>query len=182
MAVATRINKQLRCSVFVFDYRGYGRSEGVPTIDGILHDGRAARDYLATRERIAAEDIVLMGRSLGAAVVVQLASELGARGLVLESAFSSLRSVASRHYPKLLVNLLVADRLDSVSAIAKYKGPLLQSHGDADQTIPYSLGLELFNSANRPKTFVRIPRGDHNDPQTNEYYGQLKSFIKSLPK
>lgn len=181
-ALGAHLHKRFGVSVFLFDYRGYGRSEGRPSIDGLIHDARAARDYLARREEIPAKDVVLMGRSLGGAIVVELAAKDGARGLVLESTFSSLRDVASSHYPKLLVNVLVADRLDSACAIADYHGPLLISHGDADQTIPISLGRELFKAANEPKVFVRIPGGDHNDLQSDDYYDQLEGFLTSLPK
>jgi fermentation-respiration switch protein FrsA (DUF1100 family) len=180
-AMAAQLRQRLRASILVFDYRGYGRSEGVPTIEGIVRDARAARDYLARRERMAPEAIVLLGRSLGGAVAVALASEEGARGLVLESTFSSLHDVAASHYPELLVNLLVAERLDSVSKIAKYRGPLLQSHGDADRTISFKLGRKLFEAANEPKTFVVIPGGDHNDSQTEDYYRQLERFVAGLP-
>jgi pimeloyl-ACP methyl ester carboxylesterase len=81
--------------VLMFDYRGYGRSEGVPTVEGILQDARAARILLAHRAAVPEVQIVLMGRSLGGAVVVQLAAETPARGLILESSFSSLKDVAT---------------------------------------------------------------------------------------
>jgi fermentation-respiration switch protein FrsA (DUF1100 family) len=71
-------------SAMIFDYRGFGRSEGIPSFDGILRDARAARHYLAAREGIADKDIVLLGESLGGAVAGDLAAEDGARGLVLE--------------------------------------------------------------------------------------------------
>ena len=101
--------------------------------------------------------------------------------MVLESTFSSLRDVASQHYPK-LAWLVPAGKLDSVAQITRYKGPLLQSHGDGDRTIPYALGLKLFKAANDPKQFVRIARGDHNDPTSAEYLRELDRFISNLPE
>jgi uncharacterized protein len=180
-AIAAHLYKRFDASILLFDYRGYGRSEGTPSVDGLLRDAHAAREYLALRERIPLKDIVLMGRSLGGAVAVQLAADGGARALVLESTFSSLKDVAVSHYPGLLVNLLVADRLDSRSAISQFKGPVLISHGNADQTIPIMLGRELFDAANEPKTFVEIAGGNHNDPQSEEYYGQLERVLAGLP-
>ncbi len=174
------LRDRFRVSVFVFDYRGYGRSEGVPTIDGLLCDVRAAREYLAKRETIAENEIVLMGRSLGGAVVVDLANEEGARGLILESTFSALSEVAAAHFPRQLVDLALTKEMDSVSKITNYQGPLLQSHGDADRTIPYSLGRKLFDAANEPKTFVTLHGRNHNDPQTDEYYEALEKFFSSL--
>ncbi|MBC8873758.1 MAG: alpha/beta hydrolase [Planctomycetes bacterium] len=174
------LRDRFRVSVFVFDYRGYGRSEGVPTVDGLVRDARAACDYLAKREGIAKDEIVLLGRSLGGALAVRLASEDGARGVILESTFSSLSDVAKTHFPRVLVDFVLTNDLDSASGIAKYQGPLLQGHGDADQTIPYSLGRKLFDAANEPKTFVTLRGRDHNDPPTDEYYQALEEFLSSL--
>jgi fermentation-respiration switch protein FrsA (DUF1100 family) len=172
--------KELRVAVFIFDYRGYGRSAGVPTVEGILQDGRAARAWLARRAAVKASQIVLVGRSLGGAVVVQLAAESPARALVLESTFSSFKEVAAHHFPR-LAWLVPDNKLNSAAQIMRYKGPLLQSHGDRDGTVPYALGLKLFHAASEPKWFVTIRGGDHNDPQSAEYYKQLDRFLDALP-
>ena len=175
-SVAEYLHKRFAASVLLFDYRGYGRSEGTPTVAGIVRDARGARDCLALREQISPKDVVLMGRSLGGAVVVALASTDGARGLVLESTFSSLRDVAASLYPKTLVNLFVADRLNSQAAIPQFHGPLLISHSQADQMIPIAQGRKLFRAANEPKTFFMISGDDHNDPRGEEYYRALDRF------
>jgi pimeloyl-ACP methyl ester carboxylesterase len=133
-------------SVFIFDYRGYGRSEGSPTVDGALADARAARTWLAKRAGLPPEKLVLFGESLGAAVAVQLAGEGGARGLILQNAFDSLATVGSHHYPWLPVRLLLRTKLDSAESIRRYHGPLLQFHGDADRIVPYVLGRRLFGA------------------------------------
>jgi fermentation-respiration switch protein FrsA (DUF1100 family) len=172
--------KELRVTSLVFDYRGYGRSEGVPTAEGILQDGRAARAALARRAEVKESELVLMGRSLGGAVVIQLAAENAPRGLILEGTFSSLHDVAAHHYPR-LAWLVPSKKLDSVTQLARYRGPLLQSHGDADQTIPYALGRKLFEVAKGPARFVRIAGGDHNDPRSPEYLDALDRFIAELP-
>src|SRR5262249_54076753 len=80
--------KELRVTTLVFDYRGYGRSEGTPTVEGVLQDARAARAFLARQAGVKEGEVVLMGRSLGGAVAVALAGEDGARGLIVESTFS----------------------------------------------------------------------------------------------
>jgi len=174
------LQHRLRVSVLAFDYRGYGRSHGVPTVEGVLKDARAARQLLAKRAGLDPAEVVLMGRSLGGAVAVRLASEAAPRGLILESTFSSLREVASQHYPA-LAWVVPPEKLNSVSAISRYDGPLLQSHGSADRTISYASGKRLFAAAKGPKTFVTIPRGDHNDPQTEDYYRKLDGFLDGLP-
>lgn len=175
-----RLQSQMRVAVLIFDYRGYGRSEGIPTVDGILDDARAARAFLAQHAGVEESDIVLMGRSLGGAVATQLAAESKPRGLILESTFSSLKDVALEHYAR-LAWLVPPQKLDCVSQIARYHGPLLQSHGNADRTIPFSLGKKLFDAAKEPKQFVTIPHADHNDPQSADYYKQLDRFLETLP-
>ena len=133
-------------SALVFDYRGFGRSEGRPNEAGVLADARAARTWLAQREKMPEERIVLMGESLGGAVAVDLAAD-GARALILENTFSSLPEVAARHLPWLPVRLLMHTRLDARAKIAAYHGPLLQSHGDPDSIVPIELGRRLFEAA-----------------------------------
>lgn len=181
-AEAARLLRQ-RCgtSVLIFDYRGYGRSEGTPTVLGLLADARAARVYLAAREKIAEQQIVLLGESLGGGIAVDLAAHDGARGLILESTFSSLRDVAAAHYPEFLVSMLLADKLNSAAHVGKYRGPLLQVHGEADQVIPLASGRRLFAAANQPKTLLSLPGHNHNDRLPAEYYAAVDRFLKQLP-
>jgi fermentation-respiration switch protein FrsA (DUF1100 family) len=169
----------LHVTALAFDYRGYGRSEGEPSVEGVLHDARAARAYLAEHAKVQNSEIVMMGRSLGGAVVAQLAGEAKPRGLILESTFSSFHDVAEHHYPQ-LAWLVPESKLNSVSALARFEGPLLQSHGDSDRTIPFALGVKLFEAAKGSKDFVRIPQRDHNDPQSAEYFMVLERFIRTL--
>jgi len=167
-------------SVLVFDYRGYGRSQGKPSEAGVLADARAARAWLAQREGIAERDIVLMGQSLGGAVAVDLAATDGARGLILESTFTSIRDMAARHYPWLPVGPLLRTRFDSLSKIGKYHGPLLVVHGRADRIVPFEMGKRLYDAANEPKEFVRLPEADHNDFLPAGYYDTVVRFLDSL--
>lgn len=168
-------------SVMIYDYRGYGKSGGHPTENGILLDARAARAWLARRAEIEENQVVLMGRSLGGAVAVDLAAADGARGLVLESTFTSIPEMARVHYPWIPVRSLIRNRFDSLSKIRRYQGPLLISHGDADRVAPYEMGQRLFSAANQPKTFLTIEGGDHNDPQPLSYYRRLAEFLDALP-
>lgn len=175
------LQSEVRVSTFIFDYRGYGRSEGVPTVEGILQDARAARTKLRELAGVTDSEMLLMGESLGGAIVVQLAAESAPRGLVLQSTFSSLRDVADFHYP-MLSWLVLPTKLDSATAIARYHGPLLQSHGTADRTIPFASGEKLFRAANQPKTFVGIPGADHNNWLTEQYLTRLDEFIRGLSR
>jgi fermentation-respiration switch protein FrsA (DUF1100 family) len=146
----------------------------------VLADARAARKWLAAQTGVREGDVVLVGNSLGGGVAVDLAARDGARGLVLENTFTSLPDAAAAHLPVVPVHLLMRTRLNSVSKIGDYRGPLLQTHGDADRVVPYRLGRELFAAANEPKQFVPVPGGDHNDPPAAAYIAALDGFLDSL--
>lgn len=181
-ATLRMLHDRHRLSVMVFDYRGYGKSEGEPDEAGLFQDARAARKWLANREKIPEGDIVLIGQSLGGSVMVDLAAEDGARGLVLLSTFTSLPDVASRHFPLLPARLVMQNRFDSIGKIGQYHGPLLQVHGENDKTVPLKLGKRLFTAANEPKRFVVGPSADHNDDLPVEFHRAFDDFLKSLPK
>lgn len=173
-----------QCSVTLmgFDYRGYGRSGGSPHEAGVLADARAARAWLARRAGVAERDVVLMGRSLGGGVMVDLATD-GARGLVVESTFTRLPDVAARVYPFLPVRWLMRTRFDSISKIGGYRAPLLVSHGDSDGLVPFDMGRNLYDTAgSTTKKFYTVVGGDHNDPQPDEYYDLLAAFFAELPQ
>lgn len=179
-AIARTFQRELRLATFVFDYRGYGRSEGTPTVEGVLKDAHAAMKEFTSRAAIESSRVILMGRSLGGAVAVQLAADTGPRALILESTFSSLKEAAQHHYPK-LAWLVPENKLNSAARISSFKGPLLLSHGDSDRTVPCELGMRLYNAAGEPKTLFVIEGGDHNDPQPVGYYRKLDEFIRALP-
>jgi fermentation-respiration switch protein FrsA (DUF1100 family) len=168
-------------SILVFDYRGYGRSEGSPHEAGIIADARAARSWLAEKAGVRETDIVLMGESLGGGVAVDLAAKDGARALVLEDTFTSLPDMAGYHYPWLPAKWLMRGRLDSLTNIGKYRGPLLMSHGTADEIVPMSYAEKLFAAANEPKRFVPHAGAGHNDPRSREFYKELRRFLHELP-
>lgn len=173
------LQSRTRVATLMFDYRGYGRSEGIPTVEGAVLDAKAARAKLRELARIEDSAMLLMGESLGGAIVVRLATESAPRGLVLQSTFSSLKDVADVHYPRLSW-LVPPAKLNCVTQIVRYHGPLLQSHGTTDRTIPFSSGEKLFRAANEPKTFVKIRGADHNNWLTEDYLRQLDEFIRRL--
>ena len=129
------LNQSHQLSVLMFDYRGFGKSEGKPSEHGLYMDARAARKWLAQRAGCKEADIIVMGRSLGGAVAVDLAAKDGAKALVLASTFTTMPEVAKQHAKLLPTGLLMTQRLDSLSKIRNYSGPLLQSHGLDDQLL-----------------------------------------------
>ena len=169
--------EKLNVAVLCFDYRGYGRSDGRPSETGVTDDARAARKWLASRCGIPEHDVILVGHSLGGGIATDLAAKDGARGLVLWNTFTSLPDVAKSLFPILPARTLMKNRLDSLSKIGDYHGPLLITHGDADIVIPYEQGEMLFAAANEPKHFVGVPRGGHNDPPSPEFMLALDQFL-----
>jgi fermentation-respiration switch protein FrsA (DUF1100 family) len=172
---------RLNATILVFDYRGYGRSTGSPTEAGVLDDARAARRWLAARTGVRESDIVVAGHSLGGGVAVDLAASDGARGLILQGTFTNLPDVAASYVPLLPVRAVMQAKLDSITKIRSYRGPLLQVHGDADRVVPYALGRELYQAANEPKQFLTLPGGDHMDLVPPEFVKALDHFLGSLP-
>ena len=169
-------------SVFAFDYRGYGKSEGTPSETGLLADGDAAQRWLAERLHIKPADIVLMGRSLCGCVAVDLAAKNGARGLILQNTTTSIPAAAANIYWFAPVQWIMKNRYDSLSKMCRYTGPALVSHGTADTLIPFSLGRKLYDAVTcGQKRFFEIHGGGHNDPEPPDYDVALDEFLDSLP-
>lgn len=173
---------RLGLNVFIFDYRGYGKSEGSPGEQGLYEDARAAWGYLTQERGISASDIILFGRSMGGVVATRLATEVQAAGLMIESTFSSARSMADEIFPLLSRLVILRFRFDAEADIKKVHSPLLVLHSPKDEIIPFREGEKVFAAANEPKTFVEM-RGDHNYGfilSQPEYEQALAAFITGL--
>lgn len=179
--VIRRLQHRFGWNSFIFDYRGYGRSEGKPTSTGAVEDGEAALQWLLKRTNLDAGDVIFLGRSLGCAVVAQLAAEHEGKALILESPFLSLREAAAAHYPRTLVVLATPDDLKTRDVIAKFHGPVIVSHGTADEVVPFAQGKTLFDLANEPKLFVELPNLGHNDAPPEWYYDRVEEFLSETP-
>lgn len=175
-----RVREKHRLTLMVFDYRGYGKSDGEATVDGVLADAAAARTKLATLAGCPEGKLLLWGRSLGGAVAIQLAAAKPPTGLILESTFSSFRELADLHQPALSW-LVPRDRLNSVEAIGGVKCPLLQSHGTADRLIPLAMGEKLHAAAgSSAKRLLVKEGGDHNNGTPETFPAELDAFCAAL--
>jgi fermentation-respiration switch protein FrsA (DUF1100 family) len=175
---------QLRLNVdtFLLDYRGYGKSEGSPDEAGTYADARAAHGWLVARG-VSPERLVLFGESLGSGVATQLATEVKARALVLESPFTSVPDMARAVYPFLPLWPLVRTRYDTVSKVGKLRMPLLVLHGERDEVVPFAQGRRVFEAAPGPKRFFAIPGAGHNDTYLvggDAYWRALADFMGGL--
>ena len=179
--LVAELRDELQASVFIFDYRGYGRSDGTPHEAGIVADGLAAQEWVARRMDVPLGELVLMGRSIGAGVAVAMAAKQGARALILQNAFSRMTDAAARIYPWLPVRWLMRNRFDSIARIQHYDGPLHQCHGTADRIVPIDLGRQLFETApSKKKAFFEMPGLGHNDWMPPRYYDDLAAFLQDL--
>lgn len=151
-------------SILLFDYRGYGRSAGRPSEEGLYADGEAAYDHLARQGDVDPARIVLFGESLGGAVACELALRRSSpAALVLESTFTRARDMARRVFPLLPVGPFLRHRLDTLAKLPRIRIPILVVHGDADEIVPFAMGERLFAAANEPKRFHRVRGAGHND-------------------
>lgn len=168
---------------FLWDYRGYGRSEGSPSEEGLYLDVQAAYDHLTSAKGIAPGRLIGYGQSLGAAVVGELALRRPLAGLILESSFPSVPEVAKRYYAGLPVHLMVQARYDLAARIGRVKAPVLVLHGDKDSMIPIEMGKAVFEAAHEPKEFYRVPGADHNDVYLaggEDYFQRVLHFVRRV--
>ena len=170
--------------VFMIDYRGYGRSDGRPSEEGLYRDGRAAYEYLRESRGISPDRIVIFGKSLGGAVAADLATRVEAGGLILESTFTSIKDMARLAVPVLPVHLLVRTRFDSLEKVPEIRIPILVVHGKQDSIVPFEHGQRLYDAAQGTKELLPIPRADHNDvlfKGGSIYRDGLRAFLDRLP-
>lgn len=174
----------LGLSVFLFDYRGYGKSEGRPTIQGVCSDAEGAWRYLADVRGIAPDGVVLHGHSLGGAVAAWLAERFPPAGLILEGTFTTLADAGRTFFFFLPVRLIVGDAFDTLSCVTRLSCPVLVASSPDDEIVPGEHGRTLFAAAREPKWFLPMT-GDHNTGflHTGQIYvdGLRAFFIHVLP-
>lgn len=167
-------------SVLILDYRGYGKSSGRPSEQGLYRDSEAGFIYLLSKG-YRAEQIVVHGQSLGTAVAIDLASRRPCAALILEAPFTSASDVAGTLVP--FVGPLLVRSFNSFPKIRWIRVPKFFMQGDRDEVVPLRLGQELFAAAQEPKTFWTIPGAGHNDILETagiEYERRLRAFYESL--
>ncbi|MHC4544910.1 MAG: alpha/beta hydrolase [Planctomycetota bacterium] len=154
------VNLGLSC--FIFDYRGYGSSEGKPGEEGTYLDVEAAYEWLTKEKKISPNDIIIFGRSLGGSIATYLAAKVEAKSLVIESAFTSYVDMGRKFYPYMPVRWFARFSYRTIDYIKNVHCPVMIIHSRSDDIVPFEFGLELYEVANEPKEFVEIS-GSHND-------------------
>ena len=180
-----QLHELVEVNIFIFDYRGYGRSEGSISEEGSYLDGAAAIEFLSQRLGKKNENVVYFGRSLGAAIATEVARQHPPRGLILESPFASIRAMAKAIFPFLPIGSLLRTKYDVLEKIQDVKAPILVLHGDRDEVIPFAQGKSVFAAAPEPKAFYIIPGAGHNDTFITggqPYYRRLRDFIETTTR
>lgn len=169
----------LQLNVFIFDYRGYGRSEGDPDEDDIYLDCQAAYDTVLAQPGVMPDSLFLFGRSLGGSFASYTATRNPAAGLILESTFTNAVDMADRMI-SILPGWLVSSEFDTVGRVSQLKIPKLFIHGTRDNLIPFTLGRELYKAAAEPKEFYQVVGAGHNNTFQiggKDYFDKIKEFV-----
>jgi len=175
----------LPASVLAVEYRGYGKSEGTPSEQGMYLDALAAYDYVARNAAAAlATRVIVFGQSLGTVPAAYLAAERDVRGIILEAPFPSAREVAKWAYPFLPgIAGVMRSRMETSRYLEKSKAPLLVVHCERDPVMPFAMGERVFRDAREPKWFFRVPGECHEEASLvapEEYRARLREFLQQV--
>jgi len=175
-------------SVFIYDYQGYGRSTGAPSIQNMRDDSLAALDWLQSNKHYQDQDIVLFGESLGTGIACQLSEKRHVAGIILQSPYTSLRDLAKlklfwlRFYPNALFSN--QDQLSNSDVLSKPHAPVLLVHGERDKVIPITYSNQLCALALPRTSLTRLPEAGHNDiydVNFDQYTASVSRFLNALP-
>lgn len=148
---------ELGVSVVSWDYRGYGQSSGKASVRACYRDAETVFNYLHNERGIRPEQILLHGRSVGAVPAVYLAARHDTAGLVIESGFTSAFRVLTRH------RIVPYEPMNNLRRLKQVDEPVLVLHGEADRTIPFRHGKQLFRASVNPRALVSIPGAGHDN-------------------
>jgi uncharacterized protein len=177
---------QLGYSVFLFDYRGFGQSEGAfPTETQVYEDARAAWNYLTRERKISANQIVIYGHSVGGAIAIDLATQHPeAAALVVQNSFTSMRDMTKRFglYWLFPIELLLHQRFESIEKMKSVRMPVLIMTGTDDFQIPVEMGKRLYEAAPEFKRLIIVQGGGHDNHLSKRYRRRVKQFLEAAWK
>jgi uncharacterized protein len=176
----TKILSALGLNIFAVDYRGYGKSEGLPDEAGVYRDADAAYRYLTVVRGFRPKNVILHGVSLGGAVAIDLASRVECGGLIAESTFTSARDMARRAFLIPLFAYVPKSQFKSLDKITAVRAPVLIIHGKHDELIPFAMGEQLFQAAPQTKILAPLEFAGHNDVllvNREVYLAHLQEFL-----
>jgi uncharacterized protein len=176
--------RDLPASILAVEYRGYGRSEGRPSEDGLYQDAEAAWEYAVHSRGISPNRIIAFGASMGTAVAVDLAAKRDVAGIVLVAPFASSKAVARRVYQFLPGSgFVVRSKFDTAAKLTRVRAPIFIAHCTGDPVLPFALGEEVYRLAPKPKIFLRVEGSCHEEAllmAPEAYRAQLLSFLRQI--
>jgi len=168
---------QMGCSILLFDYRGYGQSQGKPSEEGLYLDGEAVWGWVAERAEKEGLTAVSLGKSLGSAVAIHVAAQMPPAALILDSAFTSMREIALTVTPW-LPDAMLPELYESLKIVPKLTCPTLVLHGSDDTLVPLAHGQALYDTMTCPKTLMIIDDADHNNLSSSpQYDAAIRAFL-----
>jgi hypothetical protein len=167
-------------SVLIFDYPGYGKSEGKPSEAGCYAAADAMYDWLTQTKQVRGERVILYGKSLGGGVATDVAVRRPHRALVLVKSFTSIPDMAQRQFPFLPARWLVRNRFDNLDKLPRCQRPVAIAAGDRDELVPLWIGEKLLAAVSCPKRFFLLKGSRHNDPLPADFLADLAAFLHSI--
>jgi len=173
-------------SVFMYDYSGYGASTGLPDLTTVIDDAQAAYDYLIESQKLQAQNIILYGESIGAAISAHLATVRQARALICQSGFVSLRTIATEKLPMLRLYpdwLFPSHTLHTLNSLRNVSLPVLIMHGQKDSIVPFHHAQILYQAAQEPKRLVPFSECGHRNVSfaNPDYFSKtVQNFIQTI--
>jgi uncharacterized protein len=165
--------------VLTVEYRGYGKSSGTPSEQGLINDGHTAYDWLIN-QGVTPDKLFLLGESLGTGVAVQIAAAKPVRALALEAPYANAVDIGAQRYWYMPVRWVMKDQFRSADHIKQVKVPLLIMHGTLDRTVPFTQGQRLFELANEPKQFIEAPELGHDLIADETTWRRVIEFFNSV--
>jgi len=169
------LNK-LDLNILIISWRGFSGNPGKPTEKNLYNDARKSVQWL-NDHGVENRNIFLYGESLGTGVATELGQDNSFAGIILESPFTSIADAAKIYYPYLPIDLLIKDRYDSLQKIKNINTPVLIMHGKKDDVVPFKMGVELFEKANKPKFSYFSENDDHMMEFNDQLMNSLKKFL-----
>lgn len=173
---------EMNQNVLLISYRGYGKSSGKPSEEGIYMDGQAAVNFAKDSLGYSEGEITILGRSLGTTVAVNTAQKRSFKGVILITPLTSGKEMAAAMGMNSLTSV-AGDSFNSIGKIDHLESPILIIHGTDDEVIPYDMGEALFKAYSGDKKLITIEKGNHNnlqDVDSELFWGEINEFVNKM--
>ncbi len=173
-------DRRLPANAVLINYRGYGLSDGRPSERKLKHDALRIYEHVIRSFSIDPDHVIAMGRSLGSGVAAYLAAQKDIRKTILVTPYESIRNVACDHFPKILVDLLLQDRYETMEFADRLRNRVLLPAADRDEVVRPQRAEALYRLIPGDKKLIRVENAQHNTIDRYEiYWREIENFIRS---